>query len=273
MRLFHYITIGLLITVGILEALGRTIERPAYREYKEPLISDESFSNLESYDESIAAITMLIHGECCPRDLKKALTYCLQCLQDFEEDKDLQEGVDPDKHALNVLSAYLYIEIGDIKSAKSILDSEKHKGADILVLEGDVAIQEGRFDEARKKYERAIAEDSSNLQAALRLSIFSPRELTASPREKRFTGDSLWLSAMRKNSIKWRKRVEEFSVDKPNRSLIFYPAAIAAAKMGVPSAMLFLHKIYMSGCGFIKKDVDRAEYWLWNAEFLSKDSR
>lgn len=271
MRFLYHIIIISSFFAGIQDALGRTIERPAYREYKEPLISDESFSELESYGESIAAIMMLMHGECCPQDLKKALTYCLQCLQDFDVEEEAKDGVCyPEKHTLTVLAARLYMEAGDFNAAKRMLDNEKNKGTDMLVLEGDIAIREGRLDEARKKYEKAYDADSSNLQAARRLSDISLSGLETSTGVPRYAHDFIWLRAMRRSSIKWKKAVEEFSTKKPTHIFRFYPFALEAAHAGIPSAMVYLHKVYMNGCGFIKRDVARAEYWLWNAEHLSK---
>lgn len=251
------------------------------------LISDEAFSNLETFSESIAVIITLMYGENCQRNLEKALAYSLECLEYFEEDEiDYEDGsVNPHKYAFHVLAARCYLGLSNIEEAQKMLNKEKNKGSIILTIEGDIAMRLGDMAEAQKKYEEALARDSDNLEACMRMYTFAQLGLVPSyykdmqlipdaPYDRKLENlsASQWLMCLKSNNRRWVNEVESF--EQQDEEWIFeeYADALDAAYAGIPAAMHYLAKVYKTGCGFIKKDADRAEYWLEQATLFSENT-
>lgn len=236
-------------------------------------ISDREFSALESYRECMAAITMLMYGEKCNKDLKKALSYCLQCLEDFEEDEDCEEGVDPDKYDFCVLAARCHVGLGNFAEAQNVLDKVKNKGGNMRVIEGDIAFRLGDTRKALMKYYQARKLNRLDVQACLRIYTCSQLGLPTSYDRK---WDNLnspeWLLALRDKNSEWVDSVESFDAQDTETIFVMYPLALEDAHVGIPAAMHYLALVYKNGCGFIKKNTDRAEYWLWNAGLFSQST-
>lgn len=251
------------------------------------LISNEAFSNLETYSESIAVIITLMYGENCQRNLEKALTYSLECLKDFEEDEiDNEEGVNPHKNMLRVLAARCYLGLGNIKDAQKMINKEKNKkSSSLLTIEGDIAMRLGDMAKAQKKYEEALACNSDNIQACMRMYTLAQLGLVPSydkdlqlipdapyDRELENLNSPQWLVCLMSNNERWVDAVELF--EQRDEEWIFeeYYLALDAAHAGIPAAMHYLAKVYKTGCGFIKKDAARAEYWIEHAKLFSENT-
>lgn len=96
----------------------------AQGQYKDPIISDEDFSELNDASECLAIISMLMYGECCQQDLNKALSYCLLCIDKFgSTDEEQEENVIYVSHnSFCIFAAQIYMKFGDFESAQKILD-------------------------------------------------------------------------------------------------------------------------------------------------------
>lgn len=230
--------------------------------------SDEEFYALETCDEHIAAISMLLYGEGCPKNPEKALSYCLHCLKDFEDCEECEDGIIVGKYQFCIMAAQCYMWLGNLTEAEQMLDKIKKRTATILVIEGDLALRAGDIAEAQKKYEKAYAEYEYNLQACQRIYTCSQLGLPSSLYDKEWKNWDCpqWVYAMRSSNKQWNKEIKSYNPEDTELIFELYSDALEDAHAGIPAAMLYLSLIYKNGCGFIKKNEERAKHWKWIAE-------
>lgn len=273
-----YILFNFFLCVGTLLAQPLTALCPIYGEYNEELLTDKEFENLETSEERQTAIVMMMNRECCSKSLEKALSYCQKWLEDLKELKDIENGdeaccIASTKHDLCILAARICIELGDFDTANGMIDIASEDNVitpSILIIKGDLNIIRGDIREAKRKYEEAWAGEPYDLQTAHRLYTCSKLGLQYSDTKGIYKQDDPLLRTLRRANIEWKKKEESFTPNDPLEIFVLYPSALEAAHAGVPSAMMYLHKVYTSGCGIIKQDTARAQYWLMNAERLTK---
>lgn len=242
-------------------------------QYKEPIISDEDFAELNDASECLAIISMLVYGECCQQDLNKALSYCLLCIDKYAPTDEEQEEnvIYVDHNSFCIFAAQIYMKFGDFEAAQKILERGQEGIDTICVIEGDIALRTGQPEKAYEIYKKAFSDSEFYLPLAQRIYICSQLGLCSLESQKNACLDMPWLVALRINNQYWKERIKEFNPDNTDTVFFWYSYALEDAHLGLPAAMQYLSKVYTHGCKFIKKDKKRAKYWLYNAERISRE--